>query len=43
MLSQAGVGDLVDGYRRVLEGAVTSPMGGGPEELPERYALAALH
>jgi acetyl esterase/lipase len=40
VISQAGVCDLADGYRRVPEGAVTSLMGGGPEELPERYAIA---
>ncbi|MFZ1154632.1 MAG: alpha/beta hydrolase [Solirubrobacteraceae bacterium] len=40
VISQAGVCDLADGYRRVPEGAVKSLMGGGPEELPERYAIA---
>src|ERR1700679_1262119 len=32
VISQAGVCDLAHGYRRVPEGAVTSLMGGGPEE-----------
>ena len=40
MISQAGVCDLADGYHRVPEGAVKSLMGGSPEQLPERYAIA---
>ena len=40
VISQAGVCDLADGYHRVPEGAVKSLMGGGPEEFPERYAIA---
>ena len=40
VISQAGVCDLAEGYRRVPEGAVKSLMGGGPEQLPERYAIA---
>ncbi len=40
VISQAGVCDLADGYRRIPEGPVKSLMGGGPEELPERYAIA---
>jgi acetyl esterase/lipase len=40
VISQAGVCDLADGYHRVPEGAVKSLMGGGPEQLPERYAIA---
>lgn len=40
VISQAGVCDLAEGYRRVPEGAVTSLIGGGPDEFPERYAIA---
>lgn len=40
VISQAGVCDLADGYHRIPEGPVKSLMGGGPEELPERYAIA---
>lgn len=40
VISQAGVCDLAEGYRRVPEGAVKSLMGGGPEQLPERYSIA---
>lgn len=40
VISQAGVCDLADGYHRVPEGAVKSLMGGSPEQLPERYAIA---
>jgi acetyl esterase/lipase len=40
VISQAGVCDLADGYHRVPEGAVKSLMGGSPERLPERYAIA---
>lgn len=40
VIAQAGVCDLAEGYHRVPEGAVKSLMGGGPEELPERYAIA---
>jgi acetyl esterase/lipase len=40
VISQAGVCDLAEGYRRMPEGAVKSLMGGGPERFPERYAAA---
>jgi acetyl esterase/lipase len=39
VISQAGVCDLAGGYRRWHEGgAVRGLMGGGPDELPDRYA-----
>jgi acetyl esterase/lipase len=40
VISQAGVCDLVGAYRAWHGGAVKELMGGSPEELPERYALA---
>ncbi len=39
VISQAGVCDLVGAYRE-LDSAVGALMGGAPEELPERYAVA---
>jgi acetyl esterase/lipase len=39
-VSQAGVVDLAGGYRAWRGGAVRALMGGSPEELPERYAVA---
>jgi acetyl esterase/lipase len=39
-ISMAGVCDLVGGYRNWHGGAVKGLMGGSPEELPERYAIA---
>jgi acetyl esterase/lipase len=39
-ISQAGVCDLVGGYRDWHGGPVRALMGGSPEELPERYAIA---
>lgn len=40
-ISQAGVADLADGWRRDLSnGAVADLLGGSPEEVPERYAVA---
>lgn len=39
-ISQAGVCDLAGGYRDWHGGAVKALMGGSPEELPERYAIA---
>jgi acetyl esterase/lipase len=40
-LSQAGVADLADGWRRGLSGgAVADLLGGTPEGVPERYAAA---
>jgi len=39
-ISQAGVVDLAGGYRAWHGGAVKALMGGSPEELPERYAIA---
>lgn len=38
VIAQAGVCDLADAYRRWGGGAARGLMGGGPEELPERYA-----
>jgi acetyl esterase/lipase len=38
VISQAGVCDLEGAYRDWHGGAVRALMGGGPEELPERYA-----
>jgi acetyl esterase/lipase len=40
VISQAGVCDLAEGYRRSPEGAVKALMGGGPEQVSERYAVA---
>jgi acetyl esterase/lipase len=37
---QAGVCDLASAYRRWRGGAARALMGGGPEELPDRYAAA---
>lgn len=37
-IAQAGVCDLAGAYRRWGGGAVAMLMGGGPEDLPERYA-----
>ena len=40
-ISQAGVADLGDGWRRTLgRGAVADLLGGDPETVPERYAVA---
>jgi acetyl esterase/lipase len=39
-IAQAGVCDLAGAYRRWRGGAVRELMGGSPEDLPERYALA---
>lgn len=39
-ISQAGVCDLEGAYRRWRGGAVLALMGGGPEELSERYGMA---
>jgi acetyl esterase/lipase len=39
-ISLAGVCDLAGGYRDWHGGAVKELMGGSPEELPERYAVA---
>jgi acetyl esterase/lipase len=42
VVSQAGVLDLVDAEQRgVGAGAAADLLGGGPDELPERYALAS--
>jgi acetyl esterase/lipase len=42
VVSQAGVFDLVDAERRgVGSGAAADLLGGGPDEVPERYALAS--
>jgi acetyl esterase/lipase len=42
VVSQAGVLDLVDGERRgVGSGAAADLLGGGPDEVPDRYALAS--
>jgi acetyl esterase/lipase len=38
-IAQAGVCDLAGAYRRWSGGAAGMLMGGGPEELPERYAI----
>jgi acetyl esterase/lipase len=40
VISQAGVCDLAGAYRRWRGGAARALMGGAPDELPERYALA---
>jgi acetyl esterase/lipase len=40
VISLAGVCDLAGAYRASPGGAVGALMGGSPEELPERYALA---
>ncbi|HWX73875.1 MAG TPA: alpha/beta hydrolase [Solirubrobacteraceae bacterium] len=40
VVSLAGVCDLQGAYRRWRGGAVDALMGGSPEQLPERYALA---
>jgi acetyl esterase/lipase len=40
VISQAGVCDLAGAYRRWHGGAAAALMGGSPEELPQRYALA---
>jgi acetyl esterase/lipase len=39
-VSAAGVNDLAQTYREAPRGAVGVLMGGGPDELPERYAIA---
>jgi acetyl esterase/lipase len=39
-VSAAGVNDLAKAYREAPGGAIGALMGGGPDELPERYALA---
>jgi len=39
-ISQAGVCDLAGAYRRWRGGVVRALMGGSPQELPERYAVA---
>lgn len=42
VVALAAVSDLVDGARRGLgDGAVAELMGGGPDDLPERYAEAS--
>ncbi|WP_233159759.1 S9 family peptidase [Pseudonocardia sp. MH-G8] len=42
VVSQAGVLDLVDAEQRgVGSGAASDLLGGGPDELPDRYALAS--
>jgi acetyl esterase/lipase len=38
VVSQAGVADLAEAYRRWHGGVVRDLMGGSPEEVPERYA-----
>jgi acetyl esterase/lipase len=38
VISQAGVCDLAGSYRRRPDGAAGELMGGGPDEVPERYA-----
>jgi acetyl esterase/lipase len=40
VISQAGVCDLSSSARRVPDSAATALMGGGPNELPERYDAA---
>jgi acetyl esterase/lipase len=40
VIAQAGVCDLAGAYRRWRGGAVLALMGGGPEELPDRYGVA---
>jgi acetyl esterase/lipase len=39
-VSAAGVNDLAQAYRDAPGGAVGALMGGGPDDLPERYAIA---
>jgi acetyl esterase/lipase len=39
-ISQAGVCDLEGAFRRWRGGAVLALMGGGPEQMPERYSAA---
>ena len=39
-VSAAGVNDLAQSWRDVPQGIVGRLMGGGPDELPERYAIA---
>jgi len=39
-VSAAGVNDLAQSWREVPAGAVGALMGGGPDEVPERYAVA---
>jgi len=39
-ISAAGVNDLAQSWREVPEGIVGRLMGGGPDERPERYAVA---
>jgi acetyl esterase/lipase len=39
-ISAAGVNDLAQSWREVPEGVVGRLMGGGPDEVPERYAVA---
>ena len=39
-VSAAGVNDLAQAYRDAPGGAVGRLMGGGPDEVPERYAVA---
>jgi acetyl esterase/lipase len=39
-ISAAGVNDLAQTYREAPEGIVGRLMGGGPDALPERYAIA---
>ena len=39
-VSAAGVNDLAQSWREVPQGVVGRLMGGGPDELPERYAVA---
>jgi acetyl esterase/lipase len=39
-IAQAGVGDLAGAYRRWRGGAARALMGGAPEQLPDRYAVA---
>lgn len=40
VVSQAGVADLTEGWRRKLSGdVITELLGGSPESVPERYAI----
>jgi acetyl esterase/lipase len=39
VISQAGVADLADAYRRWDGGVVRDLMGGSPDQVPERYAV----
>jgi acetyl esterase/lipase len=39
-ISAAGVNDLAQSWREVPEGVVGQLMGGGPDAVPERYAIA---